>query len=158
MRALTAVLVLCATQAQALSCMPADHIASYVQARDSAEVYTVVRGSLTGRPDLPTPDLSDQNPTSPQYTAQFKGHRISTRGFSVPFETQVNVTEQCVAVWCAQVPEQEDAVLFLRQTPSGWALSEGPCGGSVFPDPSDTVIKDLTRCAKGGRCTPEFTR
>lgn len=160
MRGLSLILALCATQAHGLSCIPADPVASYVQARDSSEVYMVVRGALTGRPDLPAPDLSDQAPEHSNYTAQFKGHRIATDGFTVPFETQVDVTELCLAVWCVQVPDQQDAVLFLRQTetPAGWALIEGPCGGAVFSEPTDEMVTKLTRCARGGRCEPEFSR
>ncbi|KCV82645.1 hypothetical protein ATO10_06871 [Actibacterium atlanticum] len=160
MRGLAAALALCATQAQALSCVPADPVASYVKARDSEEVYVVVRGSLSGRPDLPAPDLSDNAPESSLYTSHFQGYRIATNGFTVLFETRVEVTELCFAVWCAHVPDQDDAVMFLRQTetPAGWALIEGPCGGNVFSNPSDEMIKDLTRCARGGPCEPEFRR
>ena len=84
----------------------------------------------------------------------FEGKSISHRGFDTPVFVPVTITETCLSVWCGKVPLNEDVVVFIEKTETGYSVEEGPCGGMVFASPTPTDLKRLTNCMRGKKCAP----
>ncbi|WP_163848654.1 hypothetical protein [Pseudooceanicola aestuarii] len=155
--ALSLAATLLAGQAQALSCMRPDAARSYTRAAEAAEPYVVLLGTLTHQSGpLPERDLSDPDPEERSFAARFEGHALAKRGFSTRFATPLTLELTCAGPWCAGLPEQEGEVLaFVEQRAEGYHLRLDPCGGTLFPDPEASTVRQVTRCHGTNTCLPE---
>lgn len=128
--------------ALALSCMPWDVENAFTEADESAEAYVVVSGDLAFDVDmLPVVDWSDQIAVPPftEIPARLTGFSLTSEGFSAPFEAEVTLKIGCAGPWCASA-QPGPSLAFLKQTPAGWVLAQGPCGGFYFGDPAQDVL------------------
>lgn len=147
-------LLMTAGPALSLSCIRPDPVRSYQQAADAEEVYLLVTGTLSHDPASVPPKPEDgQSATMP---ATLTGAFLNADRFEGAFAAPVTVSLDCVASWCGQMPEPSAEVLaFLQETPTGYALSLGPCGGWMFVDPTEAQIERVVACHTGGDCAVE---
>lgn len=151
-----AVAFLAAGPASALSCLRPDAVRLYEDARDSAEVYTIVKGRILadGPILVPVPDRDGKNGLVTG--VRLRGHILGARGFLDPVEAGIGLRLTCVSVWCAAPPPEDVLLMALRQTPSGSELSIGPCGGDAVVWTADAEAR-LLDCHRGIRCeVPDF--
>ncbi|SMX46625.1 hypothetical protein [Actibacterium lipolyticum] len=145
-----------AGQANALSCMRPDVARSFQFANESDKLFVLAHGKLIAPDPGPRqrPEKNGQHGASRSYDATFEGKGISPRGFDAPFTAPVTITETCLSVWCGKAPLNQDVVVFIEKSETGYLVEEGPCGGMIFAAPSPTDLKRLTNCMRGKKCEP----
>ncbi|WP_136636480.1 hypothetical protein [Pseudooceanicola onchidii] len=145
------VLSLSAGPALALSCMRPDPVRSYQQAAEAEEAYLVVTGTLSHDPTSVPDRHSPEQPVS--FPATLTGAFLKDDRFHGAFAAPVTVNVDCVMMTCGQMPEPSQEVLvYLQESPDGYQLNVGPCGGWMFTDPSDEDIDRVARCHASGDC------
>ncbi len=143
-----ALIALAAGQAHALSCLRPDVVSLYEQARDSEDVYSIVKGRLSypTPPKLPKPDLPTESP------AILSGFALGADGLTVPFEREVTVSLTCLGPWCAEAPTAGvEGYIALRHHQGGYILDQSAChANAVLAEPGDD--QRLLACHRDDRC------
>lgn len=144
-----AVLLLClAGPAQALSCLRPDVVSLYEQARDSEDVYSIVRGRLSypAPPRLPKPDQPTSSP------AVIAGTALGADGLTIPFVSEVTLSLSCLGPWCPGAPPvRAEAFIALRHHQGGYVLDQSACFANAVPAaPGDE--ERLLACHQHNRC------
>ncbi|MFT4619935.1 MAG: hypothetical protein ACI9KS_001482 [Sulfitobacter sp.] len=154
---LSLLLTMIGQPALALSCLPYGVQDSWVDASAAAERYVVVSGefSLTSTtPPRPAPEVREPSIVVPQtqtYHARFEGKAWANGSFSRAITGQANITVNCIAQWCGNLPKGP-WVAFLREDDNGGYETEtGPCGGRIYAD-TPNVRGAIRSCASGGAC------
>jgi len=146
-RVLVAALILAATQAQALRCLPPDIARSYM--RGAAEGAVIVRGALHHSGGKPT-SRAAQHPR--RQAARLSGMRLGPGGFDQPFDGPVTIQTTCAGPWCGAVPQPSDDMIYvLRQVGTTWVIAPSPCDAAVFA-PTGDAPATLTACLTGRHC------
>ena len=149
-----ALLAVTAGPALSLSCMKPDPARSYTQAAEAEEAYLVVHGKLSHNPDAVPERKSGEQPIS--FPATLTGAFLQADGFHGAFAAPLTVTVDCAMTWCGEAPESSvDVLAYLQETPTGYALTLGPCGGWMFTDPTTEDLDRVVSCHTGGDCTPQ---
>lgn len=147
--------LLLSTPALALSCLPYGPVEAYKDAEASEDAYIVVLGTLQfDESKLPKVDWEhqDQTPEYTFFTGHFTGHSLGGDGFVHPFDQQIEVNVQCFGPWCGGLTSGYEYLAYLRQTEGGFLLTTDPCGGMAFGHPDESVVRQVVRCGRGGRC------
>lgn len=162
MRALAALsalpLLLWSAGAQALTCLPPDVAATYGEAAESADRYTVVVGALTfDEAQLPRTDMTDQQNTPPEtrLAARLTGTALTRTGFTVPWDREITLTAQCFGPWCAGAESGADYLAFVNLDRDRPEVVITPCGGFAFGTPTEKMKARVVACFRGGSCLPE---
>jgi hypothetical protein len=143
-----------ATQASALSCLLPDVTATYAEAQNSPEAYVVLLGEFSFNTRLlpgdadPVKQHIDRSTSIP---AQFRGHALSTNGFTTPYNIPVTLEIGCIASWCGGMSPNQEVLAFVRQTETGHSLDVGACPFFVF-QPDANMQTRVTQCMQGGPC------
>lgn len=146
-----------ANQGFALSCSPLSIEDSFISHSKAKESYILVTGTLTQKRNVVLGPLTQGvGARSENFTARFVGHQATRAGFSRRIKTTVAVSATCAGPWCGMVDVDVPMLTFLEITPYGHKLSVGPCGGSVFYDPTDDQSQRVLQCLRGGVCEPQF--
>lgn len=147
-RLVCVIVLLCAAQAQALSCMQSDIARSFERFDAASERYIVAFGRFEGGD--PPPHVDDM-PVQPDrmYQASFKGYRLTRNGFNRALSETVTVHEVCLSVWCGAVPMNIPVLVFLQTTEHGYEVEENACGGAVFHNPSKADLARVHACLIG---------
>jgi hypothetical protein len=150
-----ALLVLAATQAAALSCVPPDPLREFREAQAAPETYNVLYGTLSFDPArMPQEGLSP-NPQPAPVGARFEGFALGLDGFTRPVQAPVTLQPTCAGPWCGTFGPGT-ALLFARVTPgAGYVVEIGPCGGGAYDQVPPAVLDRLAAC-RGAR--PAGTR
>ena len=146
--------VLTATEAAALSCLPADPIRDFREAQAAPESYHVLHGRLSFDPSLMPHGMSDDPGVAPNpVDAQFEGFALGPEGFTTPVEAEVTLQSTCAGPYCGTFGPGE-ALLFAQITEAGYRVEIGPCGGGAFDQVSEEVLDQFAACLRDGSCGP----
>lgn len=143
-------------QAQALSCLRPDPVATFQRLAAAPESYFVLYGQLTfDQADLPPGVSQDQMRTPDPIAARFTGKGLTREGFTNPYESDVTLQIGCAGPWCGSARRGVDAIYFVEATDPPVTMQAGPCGGMIFEEPSEAVLDMLTSCMQGAACSPQ---
>jgi len=155
--AITCLLALTVGPALALSCLRPTIQGSYLDHAKAEESYILVFGKLTNKRNVVRgPKIQGgTGARSENFTATFVGKQASRAGFDRPLKTTVAVSTTCAGPWCGSINIDLPMITFLEITPYGHRLTEGPCGGNIFYNPTKAEEKSVLRCLRGGVCNPD---
>ncbi|MBT0957430.1 hypothetical protein IV417_08530 [Alphaproteobacteria bacterium KMM 3653] len=145
---LTLALLTTAQGAFALSCLRPDPVRSYENARNSSQAHRIVLGKITLL--TPAPAAKGQDPITVK--ARLKGHELTTKGFTAPYDQTITLSTSCAGPWCGSLPNDTTGMAVLSEHSGGPLLSMGPCGGSFFARPSKEALTKVVTCHRGGKC------
>lgn len=153
--AATLTIVLPANTALALSCLRPDVVRSYQMAAEASESYVVVSGVLDHQmAEVPTDRKEGNAPVS--FAAQLVGKHLTADGFTGDFSRPVEVTLNCVSVWCATLPPQHSSVLaYVRMEGDQFFIDANPCQTWLFDDPTPDQMVSVVACHTEGNCQAE---
>ena len=145
-----------AGQAQSLSCMRPEPIATFQQLADAPESYFVLYERLSfddGK--LPTGVSLDQTRKADPIPARFEGKALSSGGFTIDYAHEAVLEIGCAGPWCGSAKSGVDALFFVVASGPPVTILAEPCGGRIFEEPTQEVIDMLTTCMQGGVCSPQ---
>ncbi|WP_425072389.1 hypothetical protein [Sagittula sp. S175] len=151
-----AALMLSASQAAALSCLPPDPVRTFLEVDAAPERW----GAAVGRLDFDESRLpqshKDMTNTPPEtwLRAQLVGRTLDTDGWTKPFQGNVALKVQCFGPWCALPKSGVTYLMFLQREPTRHVATADPCGAYIFPNPSREDLDRVYQCFAGGACTP----
>jgi hypothetical protein len=152
---LLALSLVAATEAAALTCLPADPIRDFREAQAAPESYHILHGRLSFDPSLMPQGVSDDPGVAPNpVDAQFEGFALGPEGFTKPVEAEVILQSTCAGPYCGTFGPGE-ALLFAEITDTGYLVRIGPCGGGAFDQVSQDTLDGLAACLRGESCGPE---
>lgn len=143
--------------ALALSCLAPSVERSFAAFDAAEETYIVVHGRLTlDESDLPKGMMIDPRPPAmTTVTAKLRGSSLTQKGFSLPFEQEVTLEVSCLGHWCGSARNGEDVLAFVRKDSAGYAITVGPCGGSIFGTPKPEMLRAVRACLRDRNCTED---
>lgn len=148
-------MLLGASPALALSCLPPDAVRLYEAARDSKGDYWIALGRVRAMEtvNLPQPGLrpSENGETFADTKAQFLGRVLVGDRIFHPFARRVTLRLTCVSTWCAGDPGDRQIIAAIEVADGGLVLSIGPCGENAVPWTEDGMERLLT-CHADGDC------
>ena len=151
-----AALAMITGQVHALSCLRPDAVETFQRLAAAEESYFVLFGELTfDEARLPASASNDQTRPSTVIPAQFAGNSLTARGFTNAYSRDVNLQITCAGQWCGSAQSGIDAVYFVPSGETPATLTAGPCGGMLFPEPTQAVLDMLTSCMAGGPCSAQ---
>jgi hypothetical protein len=88
--------------------------------------------------------------------ARFEGRRLGTWGFRETEPANVAMERGC-SVSISSCPSfdhltNQEGLLIVRVTPSGYQVQAQPCGSNFFPDPTRQDLRVAYDCAFGRDC------
>ena len=146
---ISAILLACATQANALSCLRPDLAKTFDRLHASEDVYRIVVGTL----DIPNRPKSSLKPEPAKANGVFKGQYLGLNGLGKEQRFDVTVETTCIAAWCGNFPEPTGRrLIFLKQSESGPTLTISACPDGTFVIPTAKKIGFLSKCLRNGKC------
>ena len=148
---------LTATEALALTCVPADPLQSFRMAHEAPETFVVLRGRLSFD-QAQMPDGSEVPPGAAETTldpveARFEGFALGLSGFTRPVRAPVLLQPLCFGQFCGSIGPGEDWLLFARASGSGqYTVAVDPCGQWAFDRASQATLDALAACIRGSAC------
>ncbi|WP_143595785.1 hypothetical protein [Tropicibacter naphthalenivorans] len=135
-------MALCASPVWALSCRPPDPVQAFIKAdQDSAE-WVVAKGQfLVFERDLPK--------GAAVIPGTFTGLSLTSRGFTEPFDTPVQIEISCAGPWCGAVRPDVTYIAFLRKEDASHRAFAKPCPVWLFTNPGREEEQMLTACLRG---------
>lgn len=150
LRALVLLAALWSGPALALSCDRFEPVDAFKFASDAPEPYVVIHGALSfDASKAPTAFFPNAVPVT--LPGRVSGRLLGPNGFEEPATLNIRVEFVCFADYCGTVSPGNSVLMFLRETPQGYALSPTPCQRMGFSDPSHAVLEDMRQCLMG-RC------
>lgn len=153
--ALLAILLATPTTAFSLSCSPYDAIDAYHDAAKSDDAYVVAHGKLSfDESKLPKVDWERQEDTKPDnfLSGRFQAKSLTRKGFSSPFEREIDINIQCMGPWCGGLANGVEYLVFLKRDGDRYVLETNACGGFAFAEPTQATLSEITACMQGKRC------
>ena len=145
----TALATLIAGQAVALSCMRPDPVGSFARFAEDDASYYVLYGTLDFDASLQPKGVVNRERNLAPIAARFKGFGLTQDGFTARYENAVTLQPVCAGPWCGEQMPGIKSLIFAKVTGDTVTVSYGPCGGSVFAEPSDVTLRDMTACMNG---------
>lgn len=151
-----AALILAATQAPALSCIPPDPVRTFQMANEAEDSYVVLYGTFGFDESLLPPGVQmGQMPPDPApIPARFDGHALTLDGFNGPVSRPVIVQPVCGGPWCGGMGANLPYLAFAKVTEAGYVVEVDPCGFGVFQQPDRATLAQMTACLRGDACEP----
>lgn len=149
--ALTLAVITAAGPAAALSCLRPDAVRMFEYARDSADIYYVIKGRLTALGPYAIPSSENGKDNSADTPVQITGSGLSSQGFSVPVDISATLRLNCLAVWCASPPADEELLMIVKKAEDALILEVGPCGGTAVNWDKDAEER-LLKCHMSKVC------
>jgi hypothetical protein len=155
---LLAAVLLPATRAAALTCVPPDPLRSFREADASPERYVVLHGRLrfdpAGMPGLGTlPPPGAAETLLDPVAAQFEGFALGPDGFTRPVRAAVTLEPTCFGQFCGSIGPGEGWLLFARTSEAGrYRVEVDPCGAWAFDRVTEDTLDALVTCLQGGSC------
>ncbi len=153
---LAALLAFAPVPVTALSCTPHSVQAAFAQADEAKESYAIVQGQL----DFDLSQVVDKwgknnpNPETLVIEAQLTGHSLSARGFVRPYAKSVELVLECFGPWCGQATPRKPVLAFVELGAERDVIRTNPCGGYLFEQPSQKMLRAVKGCFAGKVCTP----
>ena len=144
-------LIIVSGPALALSCMRPDVVSMLEFARDSKDVYYVIKGRLTPTNPYAIPEPKNATDSAADTPVSISGSGLGSYSFSVPVEVGATVRLKCLSVWCAGPPPEDELLMIVRKSDEALVLDVGPCGGTAIPW-SVAAEKRLLECYRTGKC------
>ena len=153
-----ALATLAATQAAALTCVPADPITTFRMAQEAPESYVVLygrldfdSGAMRDGTDIVSPGAAE-TPLEP-VPARFGGFALTPEGFTRPVQGQVSLQPICFSQWCGSIGPGDDWLLFAQSTTAGtFQVGINPCGVWAFEGVSLVTLDVRAGCLRGENC------
>ncbi len=140
------VLMACASQATALSCMRPDPVASFERfAQDDASYY-VLYGTLDFDASRQPDGVVNKQRNPAPIPARFSGFGLNTGGFTSPYTASVTLQPVCAGPWCGSETPGVKSLIFAKVVGDTVTVEAGPCGGTVFTEPSQRTLGAMTAC------------
>jgi len=155
MRFVAVLAFLYASQAHALSCIPADPAGSFQRFAESEKSYVVLYGTFDfNERKLPKRPEGNPNNTKPNtfIPTTFVGKSLSQAGFVNDFSRDVTLNATCLGPWCSRMKSDVPTVAFVQKEGQKYTLTIGPCGGAAFTKPDQRLLDALTACIRGETC------
>lgn len=150
-------LALSASPALSLSCMRPDVVRMFEYARDSDDIYYVIKGRLTPSKPYAIPEPKTSAPGDLPSTADtpvgINGMGLGSHSFSVSVEVGATVRLKCLSVWCAGPPPESELLMIVKKSNEDLVLDVGPCGGTAIPWSAEAE-KRLLECHRSDSCKP----
>jgi hypothetical protein len=147
-------LILMATQAGALSCLPTDPIKSFQVATESASEYLILRGRFGFDATLlPQSEVSSGLVLPQPIPAQFQGQSLTVDGFTNPITGLITVMPVCIGAFCGGLTPGVDVIAFARKQDNTYVVDADPCSAWVFT-PDAVTEAALAACVRGEPCVP----
>lgn len=151
-----AALILSASQASALSCLPPDPVRTFLEVDAAPERWGAVFGRLDfDTSAVPQPTGDDTLPPSDTWLrAHLVGTTLDADGWTKPFQGNIELDVQCVGPWCARPVSGATYLLFLKREPGRHIAIIDPCGTYSVQNPAREVLDSLYQCFADGPCEP----
>ena len=146
-------LFLAANPAFSLSCMRPDSVRMFENARDSEDIYYVIKGRLTPKNTYAIPTSENGKDSVADTSVVIDGVGLGTRSFSVPVKVEAMVILTCLSVWCAGPPPEGELLMIVKKQNEALTLEVGPCGGTAIPWSVDSENR-LLDCHRSNSCKP----
>ena len=146
-------LMTAATPALSLSCMRPDAVRMYEYARDSEDVFYVIKGRVTPTKPYTIPVSQNGKDASADTLVRISGVGLGRTAFSTPVEIGATVRLSCLSVWCARPPSEDEHLMIIKKMGEELTLGIGPCGGATIPWTIDAE-KRLLECHQTNNCKP----
>ena len=134
-----------------LSCMRPDAVWMLEYARDSEDVYYVIKGRLTPTSAYTIPEPENEGDSTADTPAMISGMGLGSRSFSVPVEIGATVRLSCLSVWCAGPPPEDELLMIVRKSDEELVLDVGPCGVTAIPWSVEAENR-LLECHRSDKC------
>lgn len=149
MKLVSAAMILCASQASALSCMAPDPIDSFAQASASTESYILVLGEIA----YDTADWPENSDT--MVSGRLVGKALTAGGFDDPYNGPISLNVTCAGPFCGTVQPDVPALVFAQIGSDSLLADVPPCGGWVFENPTSETLRDMGNCLRNGGCSAQ---
>lgn len=146
-------LVTSATPALSLSCMRPDSVRMFEYARESEDVFYVIKGRITPTKSYVIPEADNQKGSTATTPVQIKGIGLGPTGFSTPVAIGATVQLSCLSVWCSGPPPNDELLMIVKKSDDALILEVGPCGGTAIPWSKDAEDR-LLACHLSDTCEP----
>lgn len=150
---LALVLATIATPALSLSCMRPDAVGMFEYARESQDIFYVIKGRVTPTNPYVIPKADNTKDSVANTPVQIEGIGLGPTGFSTPVAIGATVQLRCLSVWCAGPPSDEEMLMIVKKTDDALMLEVGPCGGTALPWSKDAEDR-LLACHLSDTCEP----
>ncbi|KUP93736.1 hypothetical protein [Tritonibacter horizontis] len=145
----------CASQAQALSCLPMGPGDVYRIVAKSEDPFVIVEGRVTFDEAL-LPKYSQSAPeatkTPTRIPAQVTGLLLGEQYFDQPVDGEMTLEAHCLGPWCGSLKSGGRYLFFARNTEGKATAYLEPCGGFFF-DAEDGSAGDIVlQCHQGRAC------
>ncbi len=136
--------------ALALSCLRPDAVRIYEQARDSEDLFVIVRGRLDLVGPAREPDPESNLPAVTM--ARVNGFALTSHGFGAVFDRDVMVEAVCLGPWCGSaVGFEGEQLMGLRVSGGIYSLTADPCGSFAVPWSKEGETR-LLACHRSDTC------
>ncbi|SIO31713.1 hypothetical protein [Vannielia litorea] len=144
----------------ALSCLPADPVRIYTQARDAEARYRIVHGTLTAQQTIRKhkQDMTRTTPPKPiRVKARLQGMQLGQGGFATPIDLPVTVEMVCYGPWCGNWPGAGQMLMSVEEQKGGQlVVTADPCLSQIYAKPTRQELDRVVRCHRAGRCPTEM--
>ncbi|MCX7302257.1 MAG: hypothetical protein NTX73_18105 [Rhodobacterales bacterium] len=156
-RLLPVLLIVIASQAQALKCPEQSVAVSFRDAMSSADNYVILRGKfdfdatlLPGGPET----RGDPNlPAPATVPARFVGQSLVEDGFTHELDIPVTLSPTCLGPWCGTLTPGQDIMAFATTDGRGTvAIELHPCAKWIFVEPQQPMLDEMLACMTGSAC------
>jgi len=150
-----ALALLCATQAQALSCLPMGPGDVYRIVSKSEDPFVIIEGRVTFDEAL-LPTYSEAAPQATkqpvEIPAQVSGLMLGDRMFDQPVEGEITLEAHCLGPWCGALVSDARYLFFARQQEGRVVAVVEPCGGFFFDAEDGSAGDTVLQCHRGRAC------
>lgn len=145
----------------ALSCLKPDVVTQYEAARDSADVYSLVVGTIQSDGPIAIPERSlggsgdlahHAGPKFADTEVRIQGRVLTAQGFTGPFDRDVTLRATCISAWCPSVPDTgREVFAALKHVGEDRVLEISACPSNALPWTADDEARVLN-CHRFGTC------
>lgn len=153
-RLLACLVAICAPlPALALSCAEPSVARGFHAASAAPETYVVVHGRLSfDEGALPKGMTDPAPPKQTKLPARITGTSLSMAGFIHHFDREITLEVLCFGPWCGGAVDGMGVLAFVEKADGRYTMTIDPCGGFVYPNPSEDQINTIQQCFRGESC------
>ncbi|MCO4847012.1 MAG: hypothetical protein KC448_03460 [Yoonia sp.] len=142
-------LTVIAGQATALSCVRPDAVRTFERVSEDSDSYYLLYGTLDFDATKQPKGVVNEERNPAPIVAQFAGFALNKGGFTTPYASTVTLQPVCYGPWCGSVTPDVQSLFFAKVDGDAVIIEANPCGGQIFPDPSQALLDTMTACMNG---------